>query len=215
MRAGTARMGQGHQIQIGRVHDPVKRQEGLARREGGGGRQDDEGRCNAAEAHPTGVFVEVAKDDRGSGRMALQSGADRIQLTPPRRPEQTEMDDDHPKRRWCVKVDDHRPARFVAGKVQPLKPTDMDVRARQKGVSMPSETDRVAADGQRLQTGQRADLVLGQSRRAISEAEVRLLQRDDIGLQGGDSGEHPFRVAAPVGTKALVDVPRGHAQAGL
>lgn len=197
------------------MDDPVERQEGAARGEGRGGGQDHEGPGNPAKAHALRAFVEIAKDHGGPQRVALQGDADRIQLAAAGGAEEAKMNRDDPQGRGRVEIDDHRAARLVPWQVEVFEATDPDAGSREKGIAMPAKADGVAADRQGLQPRGGSDPVARQSRRPVAKAEVGLLQRHDVGLQRGDPGQHPIGVSAQVGAKALADVPRGDAEAGL
>ena len=131
------------------MDDPVQRKERPARGEGGCGRQDHEGGRDAAKPDPTGMFVEIAQDDRWPHREPLQGGTDGVELTATRNAEEAEVDRHYTQRRWRVEIDDYGPARLKSRQVQPVKAGQMDARARQERVAVPAKADCIATDGQR------------------------------------------------------------------
>ena len=63
--------------------------------------------------------------------------------------------------------------------------------------------------------GQGGDPVARQGRGAVAQPEIGLLQRDGVGVERGDSCQHPFCIAAQVGAKSGPDIPGGKAQSRL
>ncbi len=207
LMSGQPRQAERNEIKVGGVNDSVERQDRPPRGEGGLSGKDHEGSGNAAKAHAAGMFVEIAKDHRRPGGMPPQRKPDGVKLLAAGGAQQAEVDRHNAQGGRRVEIDDHCAARFVSWQVQPLYPADMDAGAGENCIAMPAKADGIAADGQRGKPGQRGDPVTRQSRGAVAEASVSLLQRDDVGLQCGDSGQHAIRIAAPVGADRLVDVP--------
>jgi hypothetical protein len=215
LRAPGAVLGQGHEGEVAGVGDPVQWEEGPSRWIGGSGRQDDKRRRDPAETDAMGMFVEIAEDHGGSGRMAAERGLDRVKLAAAGGTQQAEMDGHDPQRGGSVEVDDHRPARLMPRQVQPVEAGKMDAGSGEQRVAMPAETDGIAPDGQGFKAGQGGNPVTRQGRRSVAEAEVGLLQRHNIGPEGGDPRKYPVGIAAHVGAKRLPDVPGRDTQGGL
>lgn len=214
---GTARrrVDQGHKIKVRRMDDPVQRKKRPPRRKGRGGRQDHKRCRKAPKTDAARVFVEIAKDHRRSHGMAPQSGANCIKLTATRCTQQAQMDSHHPQRRRCVQIDDHRTAGFMSRQIQSLDRREANAGAGQKGITVPSQTDGVPTDRQRLQPGCGHDAVARQSGRSVAQSEVRFLQGNDIRVQIGDPGQHALGVAAQVRSQTRPYVPGCDAQGGL
>lgn len=214
LRADSSGMAQGNKFEIRRMHDPVKRQEGAARGEGGAGVQDRERPCDAPKADTPRAFVEVAQNDRRPHRVALQRSADRVELAAAGGAQKAEVDRNDPQRSGRLEIDDHRTARFMSRQVEMFQPADPDPGPRQKRIAVPAKADGIATDGQGLQPGDGRDPVARQGRRPLAQAKVGLLQRHDVCPQRRDPRQHPVCIPAQVGPKALADVPGGEAQCG-
>ncbi len=138
-----------------------------------------------------------------------------MRLLPPPQAGQVEMHSDHPKH-LAVEADvrHHRAARLQRGEVEQLLAQHLDILPDQKRVAVPADASVAGVEGDRLVVAMLVDHVQRDRARPGPEAPVRLLQRDDVGVELAKHLERPLRAPPAVGADRLPHIVAGDADHG-
>ena len=167
----------------------------------------------AHRARSCAPLIEIAQQHRRESFVTpLDMPDDGPDLVAPAQAGQVEVDPDRAQpHAFDEKIAPHGAARLDPRQVDRVRLEMFEVLAHKQRVAVPAEALRPARDGQGaprrlVERGERDHAF------ARAEAAVALLQRDHVGVEFAQDGEHAIRIALAVLPHRLVDVVTGERQ---
>ena len=198
--------------QLAGNHDPVELRDGAADMEARSGLGKAEIMAEIAQAaRLRAPLVQIAHQH---GRAALGAGMDMRQngmrLPPAPQPRQIQMHAHHAHRLAIgANIRHHRAARLQRRQMDRLAIDHHRILADEERVAMPPHAAGVAAKGDGFPGAVFVEQVRRDDGGLCAEASIRLLQRDDIGIDLAEHVEDAPGIATPVEADPLVHVVGG------